>query len=391
MSDWSVEPIIGWLLNRGRHIAEPTELLGEICSRVRAAGMPLDRVNVFIGTLHPQYFGLSILWDDGKDVKLSYGKHAQIRTDAFMKSPMTRIMDGERVIRRRLDDPQQRDFPVLDELAGEGFVDYVLAELLFTSGARNGVSLATRRSAGFSDHDISEIERILHLFAMLMETHTNRDIAANLLDTYLGTISGARVLEGKIQRGDGDHIDAVIWFSDLRNSTPLAESLGHEGFLELLNDYFEATAGAVLEHGGEVLRFIGDASLAVFPINDAGQAGAVCRTALAAACDARERVREVNAIRAGDQRSEFSYGVGLHRGHVLYGNIGTPARLEFSVVGPAANETARIEALCKETGNDVVISETVARHLPDAPTRLKSLGRQTLRGVGRDIEVFALQ
>ncbi len=304
---------------------------------------------------------------------------------------MTRIMDGERVIRRRLDDPEQRDFPVLDELAGEGFVDCVLAELLFTSGARNGVSLATRRSAGFSDHDIAEIERILHLFAMLMETHTNRDIAANLLDTYLGTISGARVLEGKIQRGDGDHIDVVIWFSGLRNSTPLAESLGHEGFLELLNDYFEATAGAVLEHAGEVLRFIGDASLAVFPINDARQAGAVCRTALAAACDARERVREVNAIRAGDQRSEFSYGVGLHRGNVLYGNIGTPARLEFSVVGPAANETARIEALCKETGNDVVISETVARHLPEAPTRLKSLGRQTLRGVGRDIEVFALQ
>ena len=147
----------------------------------------------------------------------------------------------------------------------------------------------------------------------------------------------------------------------------------------------------MLKHGGEVLRFIGDASLAVFPINDAGQAGAVCRTALAAACNARERVREVNAIRAGDQRSEFSYGVGLHRGNVLYGNIGTPARLEFSVVGPAANETARIEALCKETGNDVVISETVARHLPEAPTRLKSLGRQTLRGVGRDIEVFALQ
>ncbi|MAP13077.1 MAG: hypothetical protein CMQ61_13620 [Gammaproteobacteria bacterium] len=143
---------------------------------------------------------------------------------------MTRIMDGERVIRRRLDDPEQRDFPVLDELAGEGFVDCVLVELLFTSGARNGVSLATRRSAGFSDHDIAEIERILHRFAMLMKTHTNRDIAANLLDTYLGTISGARVLEGKIQRGYGDHIDAVIWFRTSATQRHLQRAWGTRGF-----------------------------------------------------------------------------------------------------------------------------------------------------------------
>jgi adenylate cyclase len=389
MSAWSVDPIIAWMLHRGRHIDEPQQLLGEICARVRQAGMPLNRVNVFIGTLHPQYFGFALKWEDG-DVILQYGEHSQISTAAYQSSPMVKILAGDRVIRSRLRGSEPLEFPVLEELRAEGFTDYVLAELVFSSGSRNGVSLASRTPEGFSDHDINEVQRLLHLFALLMENHTNRGIAANLLDTYLGPISGARVLEGKIQRGDGDHIDAVIWFSDLRNSTPLAESLGHQVFLELLNDYFEATAGAVLEHGGEVLRFIGDASLAVFPINNADEAGQVCATAIAAARDARGRVAAANDVRRARGLREFGYGVGVHRGHVLYGNIGTPERLEFSVVGAAANETARIEALCKETGNDVVVSESVVRHLPQQADELSSLGRQTLRGVGREIEVFAL-
>ena len=144
------------------------------------------------------------------------------------------------------------DFPILHELKAQGFADYLIVELVFSSGARNDVSLATRHDGGCSDHDLQEIEQILHLFAILMKNHTNKVVAANLLDTYLGSIFGARVLEGQIQRGDGDHIDAVIWFCNLRQSTSLAEQLGQDGFLALLNDYFEATAGAVLAHGGDV-------------------------------------------------------------------------------------------------------------------------------------------
>ena len=182
----------------------------------------------------------------------------------------------------------------------------------------------------------------------------------------------------------------MIWFSDLRDSTPLSSALGERGFLELLNEYFETTAGAVLEHGGEVLRFIGDASLAVFPIDAAAPAGArraACERAIDAARAARARGRDANRRRADGRLPEFSFGIGLHLGRVLYGNIGTPERLEFSVIGAAANETARIEALCKTTGADVVLSQAVVNELGE---RFPTLGRHALRGVGEPMEVFAL-
>jgi adenylate cyclase len=374
---WSVKPVFDWLLHRGRHLTDPEALLGAICARVREAGMPLERTNVFISTLHPQYFGFVLAWEDGV-AQTYFSAHDDRESDIVVLSPMGPIVNGERVIRRHLQDPDcAMDFPILHELKAQGFTDYVIVELVFSSGARNGVSLATRHNGGFSDHDLQEIEQIVHLFAILMENHTNKGVAANLLDTYLGSISGARVLEGQIQRGDGDHIDAVIWFSDLRQSTPLAEQLGQDGFLALLNDYFEATAGAVLAHGGEVLRFIGDASPAE-----------VCERVLSAAREVRERVRVVNEERESRGAARFDYGVGLHRGEVLYGNIGTPERLEFSVVGAAANETARIEAFTKKAGTDIVLSETVARHVDI--NGIRSLGKQQRRGVGCEIEVYAL-
>ncbi|MBT6277775.1 MAG: adenylate/guanylate cyclase domain-containing protein [Chromatiales bacterium] len=391
MSDWSLAPPMDWILRHGRHMTDPVKLVGEIFDRLVVAGMPLNRVSVFMRTLHPQYFGFVIRWDEGQ-TSLLRGEYRVLDTDEYLDSPMHRILQGERVIRRplhRADCP--RDFPVLDDLAEEGFTDYVLAELVFSTGVRNGVSLSSRHKSGFSDHDIAEVQTLLHLFALIMENHTNRGIAVNLLDTYLGTISDNRVLDGKVRRGDGDRIDAVIWFSDLRDSTRLAEELGHERFLEPPNDYFEATAGAVLEHGGEDLRFIGDASLAVFPIASGEDVAEVCARALDAARDAVERAAQVNVSRADAGTTTFNFGIGLHRGEVLYGNIGTTNRLEFSVIGPAANETARIEGLSKVAGECVVLSETVVTHLNDRAHEIgASLGQHPLRGVGRDIEIFGL-
>ncbi len=387
---WSADPVIDWVLREGRRMRDPQAVLGAICDRVRAAGMPLDRVYAFITTLHPQYFGYVLTWQDGR-TGIIHGEHDQVDTDEFRLSPAARIVHGERVIRRvlhRADCPM--DHPVLAEMRTDGFSDYVIVEMVFSTGARNAVSLATRAARGFDDADIREVERLLHLFALLMESHANRGIAANLLDAYLGKLSGQRVLDGQIRRGDGDRIDAVIWFSDLRDSTRLAERLGEADFLALLNEYFEATAGAVLAHGGEVLRFIGDASLAVFPVPGEEALGKVCARSLAAARDARSRAAASNAARENVSQPPFAFGVGLHRGEVLYGNIGTPDRIEFSVVGPAANETARIEALCKDAGTDVVVSESVVRHAPAPAGGWPSLGTHRLRGVARDIEVFGL-
>jgi len=265
MTQWSIAPVIDWLLHKGRHLPRPDALVGELCARVRAAGMPIDRVAFFFGTLHPQYFGMAMHWD-GASVRILKASYQMGETEEVRSSPARRITEGERVIRRRLEQADcPMDFPILQELREAGITDYVIAEVLFGNGGRNSVSLATRRQGGFTDHDIAEVQRLLHPFGMAMEIHVGRALSQTLLDTYLGRISGTRVLDGQIKRGDGQSIDAVIWFSDLRESTPLSESLGERRFLELLNDYFLATAGAVLEHGGEVLRFIGDASLAVFP------------------------------------------------------------------------------------------------------------------------------
>jgi adenylate cyclase len=383
---WSIAPVIDWLLHKGRRLPTREAVVGELCERVRAAGMPIERVAFFFPALHPQYFGVALYWD-GEKVVSRPGTHDFVETAEYRDSPAARIRAGERTIRRRLEVPaEQLDFPFLLELKAAGLTDYVIAEVVFSDGVRNSVSLATRRPGGFTDHDIAEIEQLLHPFALVMENFSGRDLARTLLETYLGRISGSRVLEGQIKRGDGQSIDAVIWFSDLRESTPLSASLGEHRFLQLLNDYFAATAGAVLEHGGEVLRFIGDASLAVFPTTG-GSARAACGRAVEAARDSRIRVRAANAARQAAGLPGFACGVGLHLGRVYYGNIGTPERLEFSVIGVAANKAARIEALCKDTGQDVVLSSTMADALG---TACPSLGKFSLRGVGEPEEVFAL-
>lgn len=386
MSQWSITPVIDWLLHRGRRLAGREDVVRELCERVRAAGGPIERVAFFFWALHPQYFGVALFWD-GREVVVRPGSHSLKQLPEYLDSPAARITAGERVIRRRLEQGgDQLDFPVLRELRGQGMTDYVIVEVLFSNGVRNSVSLATRRPGGLTDHDIAEIERLLHPFAMVMETFTGRELAKTLLETYLGRGAGAKVLEGRIKRGDGEQIDSVIWFSDLRDSTLLSETLGGERFLELLNDYFESTAGAVLAHGGEVLRFVGDASLAVFPVGGEPPREA-CERAVQAARAARAQAAEANARRAGAGMPAFRFGIGLHRGQVLYGNIGTATRLEFSVIGAAANAAARIEALCKTTERDVVLSGAVLGELGE---RWPSLGCFELAGIAQPVEVFAL-
>ncbi len=387
MPNWSIAPVIDWLLHKGRLMASPKDVVEEICLRVRDAGMPIDRVAFFFWTLHPQYPGNAMFWD-GARIELRRGGRELREQEIYRNSPVARITEGERVMRRRIERADcPIDYPVLEEVKAAGATDWVLCEVVFSTGQRNAVSLATRRPGGFTDHDIAEIQKLLHPFALVMENFTNRELARTLLETYLGRQSGLRVLDGKIQRGDGDEIDAVIWFSDLRESTPLSEALGERAFLELLNDYFEATAGAVLEQGGEVLRFIGDASLAVFPLPHSGARRETCAHAVAAVRAARARALAVNARRAEAGLRRFGFGVGLHLGRVLYGNIGTTERLEFSVIGAAANQAARIEALCKRTGTDAVASGPVVAEIGDA---WPSLGRFELPGVAQAMEVYAV-
>jgi adenylate cyclase len=236
---------------------------------------------------------------------------------------------------------------------------------------------------GFSTADLGRIYEVLPMLGRLFEVFAQRRTAVALLETYLGRYTGKRVLDGLVKHGDGEHIRAVVWFSDLRESTALSQSMTREQYLAFLNRYFHCMAGAILEHGGEVLRFIGDAALAIFPIGaDAAEA---TRHALAAARLAEERVAADNAAHPG--RPPIRYGIGLHLGEVTYGNIGVPARLEFTVIGSAANTAARVESMCKTLGKSVVISNAFARVCPET---LTPLGKLKVKDVEGEQELFTL-
>jgi adenylate cyclase len=263
--------------------------------------------------------------------------------------------------------------------------------MTFSDGTINVVSLSSDRAGGFSTADLGHVYEILAVLGRLYEAHAMRRTAVDLLDTYLGRHAGERVLQGRIKRGDGENIRAVIWFCDLRESTALSRALDRQQFLDTLNEYFDCMAGAVLRSGGQVLRFVGDAALAIFPIagGDGGMSADEAReAALEAALEAARNVDAVNQKRARAGRAPIGYGVGLHVGEVTYGNIGTSSRLEFTVVGEAANMASRVEALCKDLAEPILVSAEFAR---TAPRRFVSVGRHQLKGIDEPQEIFTLR
>ena len=367
--------------------ARPSRLPGDVlldtCQRTVAAGLPLYRVGVFVRTLHPNVLGRAFIWqaDKGK-VEVTEAAHGLLETEAFLKSPIRVVFNEHEEVRRRLADPGcPMDFPVLEDLRKEGASDFIAVPLRFVNGEVHAASFATRRAGGFSEAELAALRRLLAPFTRMVEIYGNMQKARNILDAYLGPSAGEKVLAGHIKRGDGQDINAVIWFCDLRDSTALADSMSRREFLALLNDYFECVLGPVLEQQGEVLRFIGDAALAIFPVGE--RPPEACAKALTAARQALERMEKLNRKRARPLR----FGIGLHLGEVTYGNIGTPTRIEFTVVGAAANQAARIESLCKVLDVDLLVSEGVARACSQ---QWRSLGVHTLRGVGDKIELFTL-
>lgn len=377
-----IRPIADWLDAGAPGARTPQEILVQFCRRAIAAGVPLSRVGVFVRTLHPNVYGRGFFWrEDREGVVMDEAGYDFVGTDEHLQSTPAAVWSSGEEIRRRLADPScPIDYPVLEDLRKEGMTDYLVVPLRFMSGEVHAASFATRRPGGFTDAQLTALRRLLPPFTRLAEISALNRKAQNILDAYLGAQAGAKVLAGQIRRGDGETIRAVIWFCDLRESTPLADSMSREAFLALLNEYFERVLGPVLRKGGEVLRFIGDAALAIFPVGPASVEEA-CTRALAAAMEAMARMRDFNA---GRERP-LAFGIGLHLGEVLYGNIGTPTRIEFTVIGAAANEAARIESLCKTLDATLLISEQVARHLPGP---FRSLGRHKLRGVGEPVEVF---
>jgi adenylate cyclase len=369
------------------------ELTAAFARQMRSAQIPLWRFGVVIPILHPQVAAFSQHWHSvsGELVERDLGFEA-LQSPEYLNSPLVPIFEGAGGIRRRLDIKEpQLDYDIIREYHAEGATDYVAMPMLFSDGQINALFMVSNRPGGFSTSDLGHIYEVLGVLGRIYEVHTLQHKAASLLDTYLGPHAGKRVLNGLIRRGDGQNIRAVIWFCDLRGSTPLAQTMSRNDFLACLNEFFDCVAGPVLDHGGQILRFIGDAALAIFPIEnefDEISLDAACKSAVAAAHEASPRIESANARREKESVPLLGYGIALHVGDVTYGNIGTGNRLEFTVIGEAANLTARIESMCKLLDQPVLLSAAFAGCDPD---RSVSLGRHQLKGIDEPQEIFALR
>ena len=382
-------PLLGWLLHEAPDFASAGDLTGALAACMIGAGIPLWRMSIVLRTLHPEVLGITYRWwRKTWAVETFRAPYRTLDSPEFRNSPFLPIFQGAGGIRRRLDarDPVL-DFGILKNLHAEGGTDYVAMPMRFSDGTINAVTLSSDRPGGFGTSDLGHVYEILGVLGRLYEAHAMRLTAVDLLDTYLGRHAGERVLRGAIKRGDGEDITAVIWFCDLRESTTLARAADRREFLATLNEFFDCMAGTVIKHGGQVLRFIGDAALAIFPVGAGGMTLAEAQErSLTAALEAAQGVEAVNETRVHAGRPAIRFGVALHVGEVTYGNIGTPSRLEFTVIGDAANLAARIEGLCKELERPILASADFASALPQ---RFVPLGRHRLKGIEEPQEIFA--
>jgi len=381
---------IDWLMTKAPHIKTPENLVHGFARMMVAAGLPVWRMRVLIRTLHPQLLASIYTWQcDVDQIEVGNPTYQVLENPAYQESPFALILRGEGGLRRRLTGPEAvLDFSVLSELKEQGATDYVAIPLKFSDGQINIITLVSKASDGFAIENLGELYEILPMLARLMEVHALHRTAASLLDTYLGHSTGRKVLDGLIKRGDGEDVHAVIWFSDLRESTRLSETLPRATYLALLDDFFDAMAGAVMDHGGEVLKFIGDSVLAIYPIDDPTQMQPeASKNAIAAARDAERRLATLNEDRMARGETVLGYGIALHRGDLTYGNIGASGRLDFTVIGPAVNQAARIQDLCKVLGLPVLLSSAFADSFPG---KLPSRGEHQLRGIEGKQELYSL-
>ena len=377
-----IRAAVDWLLDGARSAPQPQQVLEELSERLVACGIPLWRVAVFVRTLHPNVMGRRFVWRPGAEVEVSEAPFELLETAAFLDNPIAQVYATGRSIRRKLTNPDDAvDFPVLAELRDQGVTDYLALPLIFTDGAIHAVTCTTRNPGGFTDAQIAGIEVVITPLARVAEIRALRRMASTLLDTYVGHDAGERVLAGRIRRGDIEEIHAAIWLSDMRGFTALADRLPPRVMIDLLNRYFDCQVPVILEHGAEVLKFMGDGLLAIFSI--AGNEAEVCNRALAAAREAQQNI----AALANSDMPGLRFGLALHIGDVLYGNIGSGNRLDFTCIGPAVNCAARIEKLTSQLGREILASSEFACHCPG---EFAPLGEFNLAGVSTPQMVFGL-
>ncbi len=351
-----LQKLTEWLIDGARSAVNSPRMMEEICERMVQAGLPLWRVGVFIRTLHPDIFGRNFIWRPDEEVEIGTVDFDILDTPGFINSPLALVFTQGKEVRGRLDELQSGRFPIFADLDAEGVTDYIALPLMFIDGSIHASSWTTKQPGGFSDEQMRALRSLIPPLVRVIEIVSLRRTAALLLDTYVGNRAGARILGGQIRRGHTDTMDAAIWLSDLRGFTALSDRLPAETVVDILNRYFDCQVHAIRNHGGEVLKFMGDGLLAVFPIDEyVGDVRQVCSHVLEAARESRASVEDMQYA-IGETVERFRFGVALHVGKILYGNIGGGNRLDFTCIGPAVNLAARLEKMASRLNRTIVAS-----------------------------------
>jgi adenylate cyclase len=356
MNALDLRKLTDWLIDGARSAPSPPQMMAETCERLVAAGLPLWRVGIFVRTLHPDIVGRNFIWRPGTEVVVGSANYEMLDSTEFRNSPLAIVFGEGREVRALLDGPEGKRFPLFDDLRAEGVTDYIALPLMNIDGSVHASSWTTKQPGGFTDEQLDGLRALVPPLARLIEVTRLRFTASILLDTYVGNRAGERILGGQIRRGHTDTMHAAIWLSDLRGFTALSDRLPAETVVEILNLYFDCQVAAIRTHGGEVLKFMGDGLLAVFPIAQVdGDVKQVCTRVLEAARESRANVDAMH-FAIGETTESFRFGVALHVGKILYGNIGGGNRLDFTCIGPAVNLAARLEKIAGRLHRTIVAS-----------------------------------
>ncbi len=400
MNQSAFEEIAAWVTKAGLVGHSDNELMAGFCRRLRDAGIPLARALVILDTLHPIYEGRVFRWRadlPNAAEAVDYGRTNEGEAaENWRRSPFFHLLNtGGEVLRRRLCAGDPSDFVAIEQARDEGMTDYLALVQRFANEGVIGEmdcvysSWVTNAADGFDDGAAVAIKRLAPFLKLAIKSAALARMAGTLAETYLGRDPGRRVMSGRILRGVAEKIGAVLWYSDLHGYTHISDRVPPEQIIPLLNDYADVVVSAVHRHGGDVLKLVGDGTLAIFAGEDRGPA---CLAALAAAVQVRKGAAKLNRRRAEQGLPTSEVYLALHVGDVFYGNVGSKDRLDFTVIGPAVNEVSRILAMSRSVEQDVLLSATFADAL-DAETRrrLVSVGRYALRGVTQPQELFTLE
>ena len=387
MNATDLQKITDWLIDGARSASSPPQMMAETCERLVQAGLPLWRVGVFVRTLHPDIFGRNFIWRPGAEVEVGTVDFGILDSLDFQSSPLAIVFRQGIEVRARSDDPESKRFPIIEDMRAEGVTDYIALPLLFMDRAVHASSWTTKQAGGFSDEQLNALRSVIAPLARYIEIISLRRTASLLLDTYVGNRAGERILGGQIRRGHTDTMDAAIWLSDLRGFTALSDRLPAETVVDILNGYFDCQVSAIRTHGGEVLKFMGDGLLAVFPIDEyVGDPQQVCSHVLEAARESRASVDAMH-YPIGEAVERFRFGVALHVGRIRYGNIGGGNRLDFTCIGPAVNLAARLEKIAGRLSRTIVASAGFAGICPGG---WADLGEFPIAGFSKAERVYGL-